>query len=701
MKAIRELGQRARWPKKPTPRENDRRDASKRCEHHNDIGHNKEDCIVLRKEVKQLYSARCLDHLLPKGAKSGKEGSEICGLIYSAAKRHVTETKGDKPEFSLRVSRQDLPAISFDKADVPDEAEHHHDALIITFSIGNCLVKKILVDTGSSVNLIMLETLKNMEFSEKDLVHKAIPLAGFSGETKQSLGEIVIPTFAGGMNKQRVYITSPQEELDEVNLDPQFPARIVLVGADYVGNIREQLIEFLRTNMDCFAWSHSDMIGIDPSVITHWLNVDPNFPPVQQKRRKFAPERNEVINQEVDNLLAAGKIREVNYPEWLSNVVVVPKMNNKWRVYVDFTDLNKACPKKTRSPCRTLIPCLKNAGSTYQRLVNKMLKVEIGRTMEVYIDDMVVKSEKAEQHMSHLGYLVTQRGIEASTEQLKASKKFEWTQEHKKAFRELKQYLSTRPLLSKPKQGEPMYLYLSVTEAAVSVVLVREHEGMQKPVYYISKSLLPAETRYTSLEKLILALVTASYKLRPYFESHTISVVSNYPLTTIMRKPELSGIMVKWSVHLSGYDLKFEPRKAIKSQALADVVSDFSPTLQEQAVSEILTLSEAKEEQIPWDQNVEADALATLGAAFTPGAVGTIPFIHVMKPAIRQNEQQNASKAATTQWTYEAGILYTATPQEEIDDWRKPYISWLRDEGVLGRTLSEVLEHTEGTSSNV
>ncbi|XP_074299224.1 uncharacterized protein LOC141630283 [Silene latifolia] len=116
IKAIRELGQRARWPKMITPRENDIRDASKRCEYHNDIGHNTEDCIVLRKEVKHLYSVGCLDHLLPKGAKSGKVntadqaqpsppppyskvvsiitgGSEICGLTYSAAKRHETESK--------------------------------------------------------------------------------------------------------------------------------------------------------------------------------------------------------------------------------------------------------------------------------------------------------------------------------------------------------------------------------------------------------------------------------------------------------------------------------------------------------------------------------------------------------------------------------------------------------------------------------
>ncbi|XP_074297170.1 uncharacterized protein LOC141627863 [Silene latifolia] len=201
LKAIRELGQRARWPKKPTPSENDRRDASKRCEYHNDIGQNTKHCVVLRKEVKHLYSVGCLNHLLPKGAKTGKVNTTD------------QAQPSPPPPYSKVVSvitggfsRLDLPAISFDEADIPDEAKHHHDALIITLSIGNCLVKKILVDTGSSVNLIMLETLMNMGFSEKDLVQKAVPWVGFSGETKQSLGEIVIPTFARVINKQVRYL---------------------------------------------------------------------------------------------------------------------------------------------------------------------------------------------------------------------------------------------------------------------------------------------------------------------------------------------------------------------------------------------------------------------------------------------------------------------------------------------------------------
>ena len=87
------------------------------------------------------------------------------------------------------------------------------------------------------------------------------------------------------------------------------------------------------------------MTGIDPSMMTHQLRVDPDYTPVRQKRRKFAPERNQVINEEVQKLLENGSIREVQYPEGLANVVVVRKKNGKWRVCIDFTDLNKACPK--------------------------------------------------------------------------------------------------------------------------------------------------------------------------------------------------------------------------------------------------------------------------------------------------------------------------------------------------------------------
>ena len=87
------------------------------------------------------------------------------------------------------------------------------------------------------------------------------------------------------------------------------------------------------------------MPGIDPSVITHRLNVSPSYKPVSQKKRVFEPKRDNVIKEEVHKLATAEFIREVYYPDWLANVVMVKKANGKWRMCVDFTDLNKARPK--------------------------------------------------------------------------------------------------------------------------------------------------------------------------------------------------------------------------------------------------------------------------------------------------------------------------------------------------------------------
>ena len=112
----------------------------------------------------------------------------------------------------------------------------------------------------------------------------------------------------------------------------------------------------------------------------------------------------------------------------------------------------------------------------------------------------------------------------------KASKKFKWTEKCEQAFQELKKYLGFPPLLSKPKSGEKLYLYLAVSKYMTSAALIREEENIQRPVYYISKRLLDVETRYLEMEKLALALIIASRKLRPYFHAHTIDVFTNFPL---------------------------------------------------------------------------------------------------------------------------------------------------------------------------
>jgi len=135
------------------------------------------------------------------------------------------------------------------------------------------------------------------------------------------------------------------ESIVQIQIDGTDPERCVGIGAKLKGSIRRQLITVLKKHKRTFAWTTDDMLGIDLEIAAHHLNVDPSYKPVKQKRRKLGPERAKVVNEEVERILKSGLIHEVKYPDWLANTVVVKKKNGKWRVCVDYTDLNKACPK--------------------------------------------------------------------------------------------------------------------------------------------------------------------------------------------------------------------------------------------------------------------------------------------------------------------------------------------------------------------
>ena len=138
---------------------------------------------------------------------------------------------------------------------------------------------------------------------------------------------------------------SKVEALEIVALVEDRTTKTTRIGTTLSLEMRTRLIEFLKENLNIFAWSHEDMPGISPKIIQHKLNVDPQKKLVQQRRKAFAPERNQAITEEVTKLLTAGFIREVYYPDWPANVVLVKKANGKWRMCVNFTDLNKACSK--------------------------------------------------------------------------------------------------------------------------------------------------------------------------------------------------------------------------------------------------------------------------------------------------------------------------------------------------------------------
>ena len=130
------------------------------------------------------------------------------------------------------------------------------------------------------------------------------------------------------------------ENLETIELVEGSPEKTTQIGTNLSPKTREGIINFLKDNLDVFAWSHEDMPGIPASILQHRLNVDPEKKPVQQRRRVFALERNRVVMDEVNKLLAANFIREVHYLEWPANVVMVKKANGKWRMCVNFTNLN-------------------------------------------------------------------------------------------------------------------------------------------------------------------------------------------------------------------------------------------------------------------------------------------------------------------------------------------------------------------------
>ena len=127
---------------------------------------------------------------------------------------------------------------------------------------------------------------------------------------------------------------------------------------------------------------------------------------------------------------------------------------------------------------------------------------------------------------------------------MKKLKGFQWIEECEEAFQDLKKYLVNTPILSVSEASEDLFMYLSVFEHAISIVLLRD-QGVQKPIYYISKTLVDIETRYLPLEKLALALVHATRKLPHYFQAYTMYVLTKYPLQYLLKRSSFTGRIAK------------------------------------------------------------------------------------------------------------------------------------------------------------
>ena len=173
-----------------------------------------------------------------------------------------------------------------------------------------------------------------------------------------------------------------------------------------------------------------------------------------------------------------------------------------------------------------------------------------------------------------------------------------------KAFQDFEAYLTAAPLLSSSIIGEELYLYLAVSLHAISSALIREERKIQKPVYYISQVLRGAEGRYPMMEKLAFTLVTTSRKLRHYFQAYVINVLTDHPSNKAMNKLKAVVRLIQWAIELNEFDVRYQPRNAIKAQVLTDFIAEFSPNQSE--------LNEVDEVQ-KWVINVDGSSTLYAG----------------------------------------------------------------------------------------
>src|SRR2546425_3006379 len=464
------------------------------------------------------------------------------------------------------------------------------------------------------------------------------------------------------------------------------------IGSDLRTEITENLKVCLKKNEKAFAWGYEDMPGIDRSIAQHFIPTDPDKKPVKQKRRRIKPEWAEKIKVEITKQLEAGFLKVVQYPEWLANIVPVPKKDGRVRMCVDYRDLNKASPKddfplphidvlidnaagkgcysimdgfsgynqikmavKDREKtafiteygtfCYKVMPFgLKNAEATYQRMATTLFHDMIHKDLEVYIDDMVIMTRSQEEHVAALekfmkrirkynlrlnpnkcefgvasgkllGFVVGPRGIEIDPDKIKAIRDMEapqtekqvrsfigkiqyisrfisklsitcepifrllkknqpteWNQECQEAFEKVKAYLTHPPVLSPPKPGNPLVLYVSVEDLGVRAMLAQANEfRTEHAIYYISKKLSPTEIKYSLIEKTCLAVVWAIKKLQHYFKSYKVTIVSKMdPMQYLYRTPILAGKLSRWLILMSEFDIEFATKKTVKGRAVAE-----------------------------------------------------------------------------------------------------------------------------------
>nr|KAJ0216025.1 hypothetical protein LSAT_V11C300153800 [Lactuca sativa] len=469
--------------------------------------------------------------------------------------------------------------------------------------------------------------------------------------------------------KARAESTNEKEVINE-----EYPDQPINIGRGLTGHTRHALIDLLRRYKHMFAWTPTNMVGVDRKVIEHKLMIKPGTKEIKQKKRVQGGDRNMAINAEVAKLMQEGILQEAVFPTWIANPVMVRKHDGSWHMCIDFSDLNKACTKdcyplpeidqkvdslqgfklkcfldaykgyhqimmskedqeKTTfytdhdTFCYTKMPFgLKNTGETYQRLVDSIFSNKIGRNIEVYVDNMVIKSpdeakmlgdveqtfrklEKEKMKLNpgkctfgveegqFLGYYVTRQGIPPSPVNVDEFMETPPPNTLRDAqglngkLTALCRYISkstdkAMPLFHTLKGciEKSNFQWTAAVESALQKIKEALHKlpTLASPILgetlqvYLSNSneaissVLDVEREGEQKPVYFVSRALQGPELNYPTLEKLIEVLMNCSIKQILLKPETSGRLAKWAIELGEHDISYHPRMSIKGQALAD-----------------------------------------------------------------------------------------------------------------------------------
>ncbi|GKB57683.1 reverse transcriptase domain-containing protein [Tanacetum coccineum] len=397
------------------------------------------------------------------GRKVGRvymDSGSSCEIIYE----HCIE----KLNPTIKAAKLDLktPLVGFSR-----ERSWSVGEVPLEITIGDAPLSRketlnfVIVKSNSSHNMLLGRTAMQRIGIVVLTIHGAIKF-----HTKKGIGTVFLTSEADEGEKRARKIPATSKERipsctnteEQIIINNKYPDQTVTIGKQLPNHFKKELQSLLKSNADIFAWTHADMTGILRTIMVegkpfntkHKLNEYSHIKPIKQNKRGLGPDRNMSAYKETEELTKAGILRKVKHQTWVANPVMVKKSDGGWRMCVDFTDINKAYPKDCY-----LLPeidwkieslsgfCLKWA--TYQRLVDKVFSHQIGRNLEAYVDDMVIKSTYEEEMLKDiqetfkrfqsinmklnpkkysydveegpfLGHLITKHGIKANPSKVKA-----------------------------------------------------------------------------------------------------------------------------------------------------------------------------------------------------------------------------------------------------------------------------------------